>query len=43
MELKIHARNVDVTSRLQEHVEKKVKQIGSLSTQYSGSACRPGD
>lgn len=27
MELKIHARNVDVTSRLQEHVEKKVSKL----------------
>jgi putative sigma-54 modulation protein len=27
MELKIHARNVDVTSRLQEHVEKKVSRL----------------
>lgn len=27
MELKIHARNVDVTSRLQEHVERKVSKL----------------
>lgn len=27
MELKIHARNVDVTPRLQEHVEKKVSRL----------------
>jgi putative sigma-54 modulation protein len=27
MELKIHARNVDVTPRLQEHVEKKVSKL----------------
>ena len=27
MELKIHARNVDVTPRLQEHVEKKVNKL----------------
>lgn len=27
MELKIHARNVDVTTRLQEHVEKKVNKL----------------
>ena len=27
MELKIHARNVEVTSRLQEHVEKKVSRL----------------
>jgi putative sigma-54 modulation protein len=27
MELKIHARNVDVTTRLQEHVEKKVSRL----------------
>lgn len=27
MELKIHARNVDVTARLQEHVEKKVNKL----------------
>ena len=27
MELKIHTRNVDVTSRLQEHVEKKVSKL----------------
>jgi putative sigma-54 modulation protein len=27
MELKIHARNVDVTSRLREHVEKKVDRL----------------
>jgi len=27
MELKIHARNVDVTPRLQEHVEKKISKL----------------
>jgi putative sigma-54 modulation protein len=27
MELKIHARNVDVTPRLQEHIEKKVNKL----------------
>jgi putative sigma-54 modulation protein len=27
MELKIHARNVDVTTRLQDHVEKKVSRL----------------
>mgnify|MGYP000275956252 FL=1 len=27
MELKMHTRNLDVTSRLQEHVERKVSKL----------------